>query len=65
MSVDLYVCNFGIDLSAFAEEVKGLFKLHEAKGTVFLRGVPGGGSAHATAYSSSYPAARMEEILAV
>jgi hypothetical protein len=27
--------------------------------------VPGGGSAHATAYSSSYPAARMEEILAV
>lgn len=65
MSVDLYVCNFGIDLSAFAEEVKGLFKLHEAKGTVFLRGVPGGGSANATAYSSSYPAARMEEILAV
>ena len=65
MSIDLYVCNFEIDLSAFAEEVKSLFKLHEAKGTVFLRGVLGGGSAHATAYSSSYPAARVEEILAV
>ena len=65
MSVDLYVCNFEVDLSAFAEEVKGLFKLNEAKGTVFLRGVPGSGSAHARAYSSSYPAARVDEFLPV
>ena len=64
MSIDLYVCNFELDLSAFAEEVKGLFKLNEAKGTVFLRGVPGSGSAHARAYNSSYPAARLEELVA-
>jgi S-adenosylmethionine/arginine decarboxylase-like enzyme len=64
MSVDLYVCNFEVDLSAFAEEVKSLFRLHEAKGTVFLRGVPGSGAAHRTAYKSSYPAARMEELAA-
>jgi S-adenosylmethionine decarboxylase len=64
MSIDLYVCNFEVDLSAFAEEVKGLFKLNEAKGTVFLRGVPGSGSAHARAYTSSYPAVRLEELVA-
>jgi S-adenosylmethionine/arginine decarboxylase-like enzyme len=64
MSIDLYVCNFEVDLSAFAEDVKGLFKLNEAKGTVFLRGVPGAGSAHARAYNSSYPAARLEELVA-
>jgi S-adenosylmethionine decarboxylase len=64
MSVDLYVCNFEVDLSAFAEEVKGLFKVNEARGTVFLRGVPGLGAAHTRAYSSSYPAARMAELVA-
>jgi len=59
--LDLYVCNFEVDLSTLAEEVKSLFTLREAKGSVFLRGVSGVGSSHARAYCSSYPAIRLDE----
>jgi S-adenosylmethionine/arginine decarboxylase-like enzyme len=60
MSLDLYVCNFEVDLSTLAEEVKGLFKVREAKGSVFLRGVSAVGASHARAYSSSYPAIHLD-----
>lgn len=62
LSIDLYVCNFAVDLSAFAEEMKSLFNLREAKGSVFLRGVSGPGSSHTRAYCSCYPAAQVEEL---